>query len=154
MTASPAELRLMLFDGAIKFLEQGKEGLEKKDYEQSYNGISRCQAILIELLNSLQPQHAPELCQQLSSLYTFMYTRLVEASTERDVGKAEQVLELLRYERETWLLLMENLASENASGAAAADAVAEHTIPAAPGGDQAGRDKAATLVGGQASLQG
>ena len=109
----------MLLDGALKFLEQGKAGLESKNYEQSYNGITRCQAILMELINGLRPEQEPELCQRLSALYTFMYTRLMTASTDLDPGIAEEVLELLRYERETWTMLMEKLAEESAIGTTA-----------------------------------
>lgn len=154
MTASPVELRLMLFDGAIKFLEQGKSGLDTQDYESAYNGISRCQQILVELMTTLESKHAPELCEKLSSLYTFMYTRLVEACTERDVAKADEVLDLLRYERETWVKLMEKLADENVSGAAAADAVAARTSQAPVDRRSAAGGLAGQLVGGQVSVQG
>jgi len=152
MTASPAELRLMLFDGAIKYLEQGKEGLENQDYEASYNGISRCQNIIMELVNSLQPQHAPELCEKLSGLYTFMYTRLVKACTERDAKMAEEVLELLRYERSTWSMLMTNLAKENASGAEAASSVAKEAAKAPKPAE--GGATPEEIIGGQLSVQG
>ena len=97
MTASPAQLRLMLLDGAIKFLQQGKAGLESKDYEAAYNGISRCQNIIMELINALRPEQSPELCDLLSRLYTFMYTQCVKACTERDAKVADEVLQLLHY---------------------------------------------------------
>ncbi|MCP3904958.1 MAG: flagellar export chaperone FliS [Planctomycetes bacterium] len=109
MTASPAELRLMLLDGAIKFLRQGKAGLESQDYEASYTGLSRCQNILMELINALQPEQSPDVCDKLAGLYTFMYTRLINASTERDPAIAQEVLDLLEYERETWVLVMDQL---------------------------------------------
>lgn len=110
LTASPAELRLMLFDGAIKYLEQAREGLLETNHEKAFEGFTRCQSIVMELLNALEPKHAPELCQQLSGLYTFIYTRSVTACIERDPEITEEVLELLRYERETWVMLMEQLA--------------------------------------------
>ncbi len=115
MTAGPAELRLMLFDGAVKFAEQGRQGLAGKDYEAAYNGISRCQEILAELMNSLDPQHAPELCQKLSGLYAFMMTRLMTASTERDPAIVQEVITLLEFERETWTMLLAKLAGEKAA---------------------------------------
>ena len=115
MTAGPAELRLMLFDGALKFAEQGRQGLARKDYEAAYNGISRCQEILAELMNSLDPKHAPDLCEKLSGLYTFMMTRLMAASTERDPAIVQEVITLLEFERETWLMLLEKLAGEKAA---------------------------------------
>src|SRR5262245_55229600 len=89
MTAEPGELRLMLLDGAIRFAGQGREGLERRDFEMAYNGISRTQQILIELINALRPEQAPELCQRLQGLYTFMYTRLMEASRARSPAIAD-----------------------------------------------------------------
>jgi flagellar protein FliS len=112
MSASPAELRLMLFDGAIRFLSQGLEGLETPDYEAAYDGYSKCQAIIVELLNALDPSQAPELCERLGALYSFMYTHLVDSLTEKDVAKGREVLSLLEYERETWRQVMEKLAAE------------------------------------------
>ncbi|MHC4100335.1 MAG: flagellar export chaperone FliS, partial [Planctomycetota bacterium] len=82
MTASPAELRMMLFDGALRFAEKGRAGLAERDFEAAYEGISRCQQILLELINGLQPEQDPALCERLSGLYTFMYTRLIDASQE------------------------------------------------------------------------
>jgi flagellar protein FliS len=113
MTASPAELRLMLFDGAIRFAEQARAALERKDYESCYTGSTRCQAILMELINALKPDHDPELCERLAALYTFMYMQMVKATTERSVGIVDDVLRLLRYERETWVMLMQRLAEES-----------------------------------------
>ncbi len=152
MTASPAELRLMLFDGAIRFLSQGIAGLESKDYEAAYDGYSKTQAIIVELLNALDPSQAPELCERLSALYTFMYTSLVESLSEKDVPKGREILELVEYERETWRQVMEKLAAEGmelkvpppnegAPQIAPADAAA-HVGSATPGG--AGDDASAT----------
>lgn len=148
LTASPAELRLMLIDGAIRFAEQGRDGLREKDYEKVYNGISRSQKIIMELINSLDHEADPELCQRLSGLYTFMYTRLIGASSEKDPSRVDEVLELLRYERETWTMLMEKLAEENA------DAARIRETPDAapqPHGDT-GAD-AEALVGGSVTLE-
>jgi flagellar protein FliS len=152
MTASPAELRLMLLDGAIKFLEQGRAGLERRDYEASYNGISRCQNIVMELLNGLEPAKEPELCAMLSGLYTFMYTQLMRACIDKDTAIAGEVLDLLRYERETWSLLMQQMAEENASGAAAATEVAR-AADAAPH-PKDGPGPPPDIIGGQVSVRG
>jgi flagellar protein FliS len=113
LTASPGELRLMLLEGAIRFARQGSEGLARRDYEAAYNGISRCQDILLELINALRPEHEPELCKGLSALYSFMYRRLVEGLGERDTAKVDEVIRLLEYERETWVLALQRLAEEN-----------------------------------------
>jgi flagellar protein FliS len=116
MTAGPEELRLMLFDGALRFAEKGRQGLAEKDYEAAYEGISRCQKILLELINGLQPQQDPALCERLSGLYTFLYTRLIDASQHRSAGIVEEVIKLLEYERQTWTMLIQKLAQEKRGG--------------------------------------
>lgn len=102
----------MLLDGAIRFTEQARRGLEDRDFEAVYAGITRCQAILIELMSGLRPEHDAELCRRLAALYTYMYTRLLAASSARDPGIVQEVLDLLRYDRETWSMLVERLAGE------------------------------------------
>lgn len=115
MTAKPAELRLMLIDGAIRFTEQARRGYEQKDYEMSYNGTSRAQAIMLELIASLRHDLAPDLCKNVAAVYTFLYTSLIKASSTRDLSLVDDVLRILRYERETWVLCMDSLARENHS---------------------------------------
>ncbi|MHC4218734.1 MAG: flagellar export chaperone FliS [Planctomycetota bacterium] len=116
MTAGPAELRMMLFDGALKFAEKGRAGLIEQDFETAFEGISRCQQIIMELINGLQPDQDPALCERLSGLYTFMYTRLIDASRERSAEIVAEVIKLLEYERQTWSMLLEKLAAEKSEG--------------------------------------
>lgn len=118
MTAKPAELRLMLIDGAIRFTEQAKRGYESKDFESAYNGTTRAQAILLELVASLRHDIAPDLCKNVAAVYTFMYTTLVRGSMEKDLSAFDDVLRILRYERETWLLCMDALSRENHAASA------------------------------------
>lgn len=120
LSASPAELRLMLLDGAIKFCRQGREGLASKNYEQMYNGFTRTRAILVELMNTMKPEPDRELYDRLHSLYMFMITHLLESSLEKDVSKADKVIDLIQYDRETWALLMQKNASEQRGTGAAA----------------------------------
>lgn len=112
MTASPEELRLLLLDGALRFANQAKQGMLTKDHESSYSGFSQCRTIVLELLNTIRPEHDPELAARVRSLYAFMYAELVSASTERDIKRLDTVIELLEYERETWVMLMDQLAKE------------------------------------------
>jgi len=121
MTASPAELRLMLIEGAIRFCRQGRDGLAAKDYERSFEGLTQAKAIIMELINGLRPEIDPELCARLSGLYTFMYTRLIEANLEKKPELIDEVVNLLDYERETWTMLIERLAEERKSGGASVD---------------------------------
>jgi len=106
MTASPAELRMMLLDGAVKFARLGREGLAEKNYEKSFNNISRAEDIVMELREALRPEAEPELCAKLNDLYLHIYLQLVRASSEKNIDVLDQVIELLDYECETWRLAM------------------------------------------------
>ena len=124
MTASPEELRLMLLDGAARFLRQGIDGLTTKDYERSFNGISQCRAIIMELLTSVRPEHAPELVERIQSLYSFIYAELVEGSFSRNIPRLQKVLGLIEFERETWRLAIDKAKVERGSTKPASEAPA------------------------------
>src|SRR5687767_6770717 len=102
MTATPEQLQMMLYDGAIRFAEQGKAALDAGDFEKSYQSISRVQKILTEVSCGLKHDVLPELCEQLSALYSYVYRRLIEANTKRDAAALDEAIGLLKYQRETW----------------------------------------------------
>jgi flagellar protein FliS len=131
MTASPEQLQLMLYDGAIRFARQGIEGVRNKDWESSFNGFSRAQKIIVEMNQSLNHDVDPHLCKRMSSLYTFIYQKLVEASLTRDLRTAEDILKLIEYQRETWVMLMEKLRTEQAVGTTTAEPTSRKTSPPA-----------------------
>ncbi|MEK6703555.1 MAG: flagellar export chaperone FliS [Planctomycetota bacterium] len=107
MTASPTELRLLLLDGAVKFAMQAKDGLGRKDFEAVFNGVTNCRNIVIELMTSVREDVDPKLAEKVKALYAFIVTELSSASMEKSVEKFGKVVELLKYERETWAMLME-----------------------------------------------
>ncbi len=116
MTASPEELRLLLIDGAIKFARQAMSGLENKNPELTFSGFSQCRDIILELLNTIKPEHAPQIAQSVKDLYTYMYGELVKASINKDSRVLNEVIELLEYERETWVLTMQQVAHDREHG--------------------------------------
>ena len=134
-SATPAELRLMLLDGALRFCRVGREGLVAKNYEQSYNGLSNAKNIIMELITSLRDEIDPDLCAKLRGLYMYMYRRLVDANLEKSPETIDEVLNLLEFERETWVLLMEKLAKEpgDAPPGAAPQAPSANARPAPAG---------------------
>lgn len=123
LTASPEELRLMLYDGAIKFCRQAKEGLDKKNFELSYNGLMRAQKIVLELSTSLNSEIDPDLYSKLSALYTYIYRLLVDANLEKTTTKIDEAIGLIEYEKETWQLMMQQIAKRGQT----ADAGAQQT---------------------------
>lgn len=117
-TATPEQLQLMLYDGALRFGEQAKAALEKKDFEASYHMISRVQKIITEMNGSLKHDVAPELCGKLAALYNFVYRKLVEANVEHKIESLEEALGILRYQRETWVMLLDQLGKTKAAAVA------------------------------------
>ncbi|MGE3108453.1 MAG: flagellar export chaperone FliS [Phycisphaerales bacterium] len=130
LSASPEELRLLLLEGAIRFTRYGREGLARKDYEASYTGFSQARNIVMELINSIKPEVSPELCSKISGVYTFIYTLLIEAGHERNIDKADNAVQLLDYERETWVMLMEKLAAERTGAPSASGSQSAPNKPA------------------------
>ena len=118
MTATPEQLQMMLYDGAIRFSEQARAALEARDYEKSYNMISRVQKIITEMSCTLKREVLPELCDKLTALYGYVYKKLIEANVQHSVGAIDEALELLRYQRETWALLLDQLGRQRAAVAA------------------------------------
>jgi len=118
MTATPEQLQMMLYDGALRFAEQAKAALQKKDFEGSFNGISRVQKILAELTSTLKHDVAPELCGRLAGLYTYVYKKLIEANVDHNMRSLEEAIDLLRYQRETWSMLLDQLGKSKAASVA------------------------------------
>ena len=140
LTASPEELRLMLYDGALKFCRQGRAAVEADKFEDSYNNLSRAQKIVLELSTSLKHSVEPELCGRLSALYTYIYRRLIDANMNRDVEAIDEAIKLLDYERETWQMLMNKLDQEgNPRRSASSPAAAQAAAPVAAAPAQAPR---------------
>lgn len=118
LTASPEQLQLMLYDGAIRFASQAREAIEKSDYNSSCELLLRAQKIVVELDNGLRHEINPGLCQQLASLYQFTYRRLVDANVHRDPKAIDEALRILQHQRETWVLLLQRLREGDETSAA------------------------------------
>ncbi|TVQ77458.1 MAG: flagellar export chaperone FliS [Phycisphaeraceae bacterium] len=112
LTASQEELRLLLIEGALRFARTGRDGLASKDFEKVFEGFSQARDIVSELLTGLRPDQAPEMCTNLSAIYNYIFRLLVRASLEKDLAAADEAIQRLEYERETWVMVMEKLAQE------------------------------------------
>lgn len=99
-TASPAQLLLMLYDGAIRFCRAGIDGLKQKRYEEANKNLIKVQNIVKEFMVTLD-QSAP-IAKTLMPLYEYFNFRLIEANLNKDVAPAEEVLGYLIELRETW----------------------------------------------------
>jgi len=118
LTATPEQLQMMLYDGAIRFGEQARLALEKNDFEGSYNNISRVQKILTELSCTLKHNVAPDLCGKLAALYNFAYRKLIEANIEHKMASLNEAMDVLRFQRDTWAMLLDQMGKKKAAAAA------------------------------------
>lgn len=100
MTASPEELVLMLYDGAIRFMNQAVVHLEAGNKPSAHESSIRAQAIVAELMGGLNMDI--ELSRNLMSLYDYLQYVMVGANIDKDVDKSRHAIELLRELRETW----------------------------------------------------
>lgn len=99
-TASPGELTLMLYNGCLKFLGKAKLAIEQKHIEEKNYNIQRAQAIIAELMSTLNMDI--EISKQMLPLYEYMNRRLVEANIQSDVAIIEEVEGLVTEFRDTW----------------------------------------------------
>ncbi|MDM7461362.1 MAG: flagellar export chaperone FliS [bacterium] len=101
-TASPARLIVMLYDGAIRFVNEAAHAMRQRDYETQNTKLLRAQKILAELISSLDFDKGGEIAENLFRLYTYMYNQLVEANINDSVETLEHVTCLLTELREAW----------------------------------------------------
>ena len=108
-TASPAQIMIMLYDGAIRFTQQAKRKIQEKDFEAKGVLISKTQAIIDELMNSLDFSLAPELCSRLQQLYIYLNERLSNANVNMEADALDEVIELLGTLRDGWKMALASL---------------------------------------------
>jgi len=101
-TASPARLIVMLYDGAIRFINEAAYAMQQRDYETQNAKLQRAQKILAELISSLDFDKGGEIAENLFRLYTYMYNQLVEANINDNLDRLEHVIDLLSELREAW----------------------------------------------------
>jgi len=100
MTASPAELTLMLYEGAIKFCNLAIEAIEKKELEKAHNNIIRVEKIIDEFQMTLDRKYP--VSKDFDEVYTYLQQRLLEANLKKEQDILEEILEHLRTMRDTW----------------------------------------------------
>ena len=103
-TASPAELTLMLFDGAIKFCNKGIYAIEENNIQKANENLIKAQKIIMEFRGTLDFKYP--VAQDFERVYDYIYRRLVEANIKKDKEIAEDALKFIREMRDTWKEVM------------------------------------------------
>ncbi|MGM0508199.1 MAG: flagellar export chaperone FliS [Fusobacteriota bacterium] len=101
-TATPGQLILMLYEGAIKFCKFAKIGIEEKDISKANKFLIKVQDIISELRISLDMEKGGEISQNLNSLYDYMQNQLLEANLKKDIEKVNEVQSLLEELKDAW----------------------------------------------------
>lgn len=104
LTASPAELTLMLYEGAIKFCNIAITAVEQKDIEKAHINIQKTQRIIEHFRLTLDMKYP--VAQDFDRVYEYLGRRLTQANIKKDKEILEEVLEHLRSMRDTWKEVM------------------------------------------------
>lgn len=104
MTASPADLTLMLYEGAIKFCNLALDGVAEKDIPKAHKNIMKVERIIEEFQITLD--HKYPVAEDFDNVYSYLMMRLREANMKKDPEILEEVLGHLRTMRDTWKEVM------------------------------------------------
>ncbi|MCQ2517243.1 MAG: flagellar export chaperone FliS [Lachnospiraceae bacterium] len=104
LTASPAELTLMLYEGAIKFGNIAITAMNEKDIEKAHANIVKVQRIIDEFRATLDTRY--EVSKDFDNVYRYLLSRLVQANIKKDPEIMEEVVGHLRSMRDTWIEVM------------------------------------------------
>jgi flagellar protein FliS len=125
-TASPNQLVLMLYDGAIRFLERARLGFLEEDpleYNRTVNNnVLRAQDIINELNRSLDMSKGGEFSSNMRRLYTYLDRRLQESNERKDEKAIKEVINRVTVLRDAWAQMLESQKA-NRTGVAASDSL-------------------------------
>lgn len=104
MTATPEALTLMLYNGCLKFMDEGMKALEAKQYEQANTSLIKAESIISEFRVTLNMDY--EISHQLMPLYNYTYDRLVEGNLKSDISIIQQGYDIIKELRDAWMQAM------------------------------------------------
>ena len=102
LTATPGQLVVMLYDGCLRFLNQAAYALREGKVGEAGARLSRAEAIIDELLDTLDLEKGGVIASRLQGIYVFCNRHLIEARSARDPEMIEKVGELLGELRDAW----------------------------------------------------
>ncbi len=102
-TATPGQLVVMLYDGAIKFMKQGENHLREPDrFVEATTSLLRAMEVVSELIGCLNPDASPELAENLSAVYNRVIDLISNALRERDPAPLAEALEIFSNLNMAW----------------------------------------------------
>lgn len=107
MTASPEELTLMLYNGAIRFVNESIQSLEAGNLEKAHNANLRAQNIVREFMATLDLRYG--IAKNLLSLYDYIEYCLIQGNILKDKSQLEQARSMLQELRDAWVEAMKQV---------------------------------------------
>ncbi len=104
LTASPAELTLMLYNGAIKFCNQAIEAVENRDIQRTHQYCIKAQQIILELKVTLDPNFSE--AKAMSALYDYIIELLAKGNMDKDSDKILEAKQFIVEFRDMWQQVM------------------------------------------------
>jgi len=115
LTSPPQKLRLLLLEGAVRFVRRTEWAWENGNLEEGYQYLERARAIVSELLVSINKEVWPELAERVAALYRFIYTALAEAGLTQNLARLREAAKILEMERDTWREVCQRLGGQAGS---------------------------------------
>ena len=115
-TLDQNKLIIMLYDGAIKNANFAVEYMKSGEIEKVHDSLIKTKNIVTELLATLNMEHGGEIAKNLKSLYSYMFSLLIEANMEKKSEPVLNVIDLLKELRGAWVQIREKKKPEEKKG--------------------------------------
>ena len=116
MTASPAELTLMLYEGAIKFGNIAIVAMQNNDPSKAHENVVKVEKIIQNFRDTLDKKYP--IWEDFERVYVYLLRRCHEANIAKDPVKTEQVVKHIRSMRDNWKEVMKKVATDKSNPAA------------------------------------
>ena len=117
MGASPVQLVVMLYDGALRFMEGGKRAMAQGEIFKQNDQLQRAQNIVLELMSTLDMKKGGDVSKNLLALYTYVLEQLVEANIRDDAVYIDRASKVMSELREGWTALDKSIREQTKSTA-------------------------------------
>lgn len=101
--ATPVQLVVMLYDGALRFMEAGKHAMIQGDRERQNEQLQKAQKIVMELMSCLDMEKGAEIAKNLLALYTYALNELVQANCKDQPDGVDRAMRVFSELRESWV---------------------------------------------------
>ena len=125
-TLDQNKLIIMLYDGAIKNASFAVQYMESGEIEKVHDSLIKTKNIVTELLATLNMEQGGEIAKNLKSLYSYMFSLLIEANMEKKSEPVLTVIDLLKELRGAWVQIKEKKKPEEKKGNASGQGMMQY----------------------------